>query len=339
VPDFINLHDFCERARTTLGQSACAYVDGGASDEITMRENEAAFQRRKLRPRVLRGVRHMDASTTLLGTPVVMPIGVAPTAYNALFHADAEPAVARAAAAHGVTYVASTNTSCSMEEIAKAGGLRWFQLYVQEDRAVTDALIARAEAAGYAALVVTVDTAAPARRERDLRLSDSDTRAAQGNAGDGQWLEAAAPFLTWDDIDRVRDVTGMPLVLKGIMTAEDAALAVEHGAAAVWVSNHGGRQLDRAPATLDVLEEIVAAAGGRAEVYVDGGVRRGVDAAIAIALGARAVFVGRPLLYALACGGEPAVRQALGMFDDELRNGMALLGVRTIAEIRREILV
>jgi isopentenyl diphosphate isomerase/L-lactate dehydrogenase-like FMN-dependent dehydrogenase len=339
VSDPVNLHDFCARARDTLGESACAYLDGGASDEITLRENEAAFQRRRLRPRVLRDVTDIDTTTRLLGAAVAMPIGVAPTAYNALFHPDAEPAVARAAAHRDVMYVASTNSSCSMETIAKAEGPRWFQLYAQEDDAVTGALIRRAEAAGYGALVVTVDTAAPARRERDTRLSDSDTRAAQGNAAPGQWLEAAAPFLTWELIGRVRDSTSLPLVLKGIMTGEDAALAVEHGAAAVWVSNHGGRQLDRAPATLEVLEEVVAAVGGGAEVYVDGGVRRGADAIIAVALGARAVFVGRPVLYALACGGEQGVRDALRILDEELRNAMALLGVRSVGDISRECVV
>ena len=336
MPEFVNLRDFCERARSTLDESACAYLDGGASDEITMRENEAAFERRRFRPRVLRGVSAIDTGTTLLGAPVAMPIGVAPTAYNALFHADAEPAVARAAASRGVAYIASTNSSCSLEEIAKAGALRWFQLYIQEDRAVSDMLVRRAEASGYGAIIVTLDTAAPARRERDMRLTDSDTRAAQGNAALGEWLEAVAPFLTWADIDHVREVTRLPLVLKGIMTADDASLAVEHGAAAVWVSNHGGRQLDRAPATLDVLEEVVAAVDGRAEVYVDGGVRRGGDAAIAIALGARAVFAGRPFIYALACGGEAGVRDALSIFEAELRNTMALLGARTMAEVGRE---
>jgi isopentenyl diphosphate isomerase/L-lactate dehydrogenase-like FMN-dependent dehydrogenase len=268
-----------------------------------------------------------------------MPISIAPAAYNALFHSDAEPAVARAATSSGVLFVASTNSSCSLEEIAKAGGAQWFQLYVQADHAVTDALIRRAEAAGYRALVVTVDTAASARRERDMRLSDSGSPAAQGNAEPGRYLEALAPFLTWEEVDRLRNVTRLPVVLKGIMTPEDAALAVEHGAAAVWVSNHGGRQLDRAPATLDVLEDIVAAVAGRAEVYLDGGVRRGADSTIAIALGARAAFVGRPILHALACNGEAGVSDALGIFEAELRNTMAMLGVRALDEISRACVI
>ncbi len=333
----INLADFEARAREMLDPGALAYLEGGASDEITLRENEAAFRRRRFRPRVLRDVSDCDPSTTILGVAARMPVGIAPTAYHELFHSEGELGGARAAAAYGVPFTASANSSLSLEAIGAAGGDRWFQLYMQPDRAVTQSLVKRAEAAGYRALVVTLDTAGRGRRERDMRLGDAAPRATQGNDATGtNSLQAVAPFLTWSDIGWLRGLTSMPLVLKGILSAEDALLAAERGAAAVWVSNHGGRQLDRAPATIDVLEEVVAAVAGRAEVYVDGGVRRGADAAIAIALGARAVFLGRPIQHALAANGESGVSKALAIFEAELRNTMALLGVRTIGEITRE---
>jgi 4-hydroxymandelate oxidase len=337
VGEIINLADFAERARTILDPAALDYLEGGASDEITLRENEEAFRRRRLRPRVLRDVTDCDTTTTLLGSPASMPLGIAPTAYHALFHRECELGAARAAAAFNVPFTAATNSTLPMESIADAGGVRWFQLYVQPNRGVTESLVKRADAAGFRALVITLDTAAQAKRERDIRMSGATPRATQGNDATGaNSLEAVAPFLSWRDIDWLRELTQLPLVLKGIMSAEDAALAVEHGAAAVWVSNHGGRQLDRVPATLDVLEEVVAQVGGRAEVYVDGGVRRGADAAIAIALGARAVFLGRPIVWALAADGEQGVCRALEMIDAELRNTMALVGARSISEITRE---
>jgi 4-hydroxymandelate oxidase len=337
VGEIINLADFEERARQTLDPAAWAYLEGGASDEITLRANEEAFRRRRFRPRVLRDVSSCDLSTTLLGQAARMPVGIAPTAHHGLFHPECELGAARAAAAAGVPFTASTNSSLSLEAIAAAGGDRWFQLYAQRDRAVTESLVKRAEASGYRALVVTLDTAGQGRRERDMRMRDVMPQTTQGNdATGGNSLEAVAPFLSWRDIDWLRDLTPLPLVLKGIMTPEDAALAVEHGAAAVWVSNHGGRQLDRSLATIDVLEDVAAAAGGKAEVYVDGGVRRGGDVAVALALGARAVFVGRPVLYALAVGGERGVRDALAVIKAELRNTMALLGIRAIGEIARD---
>jgi 4-hydroxymandelate oxidase len=343
MDDPINLHDIAEQARQRIEHAALEYLDGGANDEITLRENEAAFLRRRLRPRVLRDVSTCDPSTTILGAPAVMPAGIAPTAQHALFHPGGEAATARAAAGHGVPFVASTMSSLTLEEIAAAGGTRWFQLYVQRDRALTRSLVERATAAGYQALVVTVDTPVLGARERDLRLGDEAPMWVYANLGEsssrGLGITAAArlidPAITWADIDWLRGMTTLPLVLKGIVTGEDAGLAVEHGAAAVWVSNHGGRQLDRVPATIDVLEEVAGAVAGRAEVYVDGGVRRGVDVAIALALGARAVFVGRPILYALAVDGEPGVRAALRIVQDELVNAMALLGVSAVDGITR----
>lgn len=306
---------------------------------MTLRENVAAFARRRLRPRVLVDVSKLDTATTLLGAAVSMPIGIAPTARHRFAHPDAECATAAAAAAAGAVFCASTMSSRSLEEIAGAcSGPRWFQLYTQDNIGPrTEALVRRAEAAGYAAIVLTVDLAVSGRRERELRETfDLDAPPPANLAGLPVEVDDAPPArFTWDDLRWLRNVTRLPLVLKGIMTAEDAALAVEHGVGGVWVSNHGGRQLDRAPATIDVLEEVVRAVGGQAEVYLDGGVRRGTDVVTALAFGARAVFIGRPIIYALAVAGAGGVALALELIATETRYAMALLGAPTIASITR----
>jgi isopentenyl diphosphate isomerase/L-lactate dehydrogenase-like FMN-dependent dehydrogenase len=342
----INLRDFEPLAREHMDAAAFDYVAGGALDERTLRENESAFARRRLRPRVMVDVSSIDTTTSLLGAPVAMPVGIAPTAQHAFAHADAECATARAAAAAGVLFCASTMSSRSMEEIAAAGGRgpRWFQLYLQTDRSLTEGLVARAVASGYTALALTVDTPVTSRRERDLRNALQLPVQLYGNflGLEAKGVDVASfvgtlinPRLAWDDIAWLRSISGLPVVLKGIVTAEDARLAVEHGAAAVWVSNHGGRQLDRTVATLDALEEVVAAVDGRIEVYVDGGVRRGIDVVTALALGARAVFIGRPVMYALAADGDAGVALMVQLLSDELRNAMALLGAPTLADITR----
>ena len=340
----LNLRDLERIAGGLLEPGAQAYFAGGAHDEVCLAENEAAWARRKLLPRVLVDVGALDTATTLLGTAVTMPVGIAPTAQHGLAHPDAEAATARAAAAAGVLYCASTMSTLPVERIGAAGsGPRWFQLYIQRDRAATLELVARARAAGFTALVLTVDTPVAGVRERDARVGAAAARQTFGNlgySGSGDALGAYVaglfdPSVTWDDLSWLRAAAGMPLVLKGIMTAADARLACEHGADAVWVSNHGGRQLDRTPATADVLEEVAGAAAGRAEVYVDGGIRRGLDVVTALALGARAVFVGRPVLYALACDGQAGVTLALEMLRAELRNAMALLGAPSVADVRR----
>jgi isopentenyl diphosphate isomerase/L-lactate dehydrogenase-like FMN-dependent dehydrogenase len=344
----LNLREFEALARARMEPGAFAYYAGGAGDEHTLRENEAAFARRRLRPRVLVDVSDIDTGVTLLGERVTMPVGVAPTAQHRFAHLDGEAATARAAAQAGVLFCASTSSSLSLEEIADAAEpLRWFQMYTQDNAGpLTEALLRRAEAAGYRAIVLTVDLAVSGLRERDLREKIDISAVMHGNfPPEDRETEGAliAPrrdvhvptAFSWRDVAWLRARTSLPIVLKGILTAEDARLAVEHGAAAVWVSNHGGRQLDRSPATIDVLEEIADAVAGRAEVYVDGGVRRGIDVATALALGARAVFLGRPVLWALAADGEAGVRRALSMIDAELRNAMALLGTPTVAEITR----
>jgi isopentenyl diphosphate isomerase/L-lactate dehydrogenase-like FMN-dependent dehydrogenase len=340
----ISLVDLEAIAEEHLDPAAFAYYAGGAADEVTLRDNPAAWSRHRLRPRVLVDVSTVDASTTVLGTTVAMPVGVAPTALHGLAREEAELATARAAARAGVLFCLSSLASRPMEDLAEVEGPRWYQLYAHSDRGITADLVARAAASGFRAIALTVDLPVFGRRERELRSGFAQPSAdGYGNfaryARDGDVAAVTAglhtSLLTWADLASLRDVSELPLVVKGVLTAEDARLAVEHGVAGVWVSNHGGRQLDRTPASADVLEEVAQAVGGAAEVYVDGGVRRGSDVLAARALGATAAFAGRPFLYALAAGGEEGVAEALGVLRAELENAMALLGTATIAEVTR----
>jgi isopentenyl diphosphate isomerase/L-lactate dehydrogenase-like FMN-dependent dehydrogenase len=322
-----------------MDPGAFAYYAGGALDEVTLRENSAAFARRRLRPRVLVDVSELDTRTTLLGTPVAMPAGIAPTALHALAHPEAECATSRAAARAGIIFCASTMSSRTLEDIgASCEGPRWFQLYAQDDSgARSEALIHRAETAGYRAIVLTVDLAVSGWREREMRMVFDFDSLPRGNFPAATRIDKPNPYkLTWAAISWIRGVTSLPLVVKGILTGEDARLAVEQGVDGVWVSNHGARQLDRVHASIDVLEEVVEAVGGAAEVYLDGGIRRGADVVTALALGARAVFLGRPMLYALAADGEEGVSFALDLLSNEIRYNMALLGTPTISSITRE---
>lgn len=344
------LADFEPLARARMGAAEFDYVAGGAGDELTLADNEAAFRRWRLRPRVLVDVSAVDASTELLGRPVGMPLMMAPVAFQHFAHPGAEVASARAAALAGAGYCLSTMSSRSLEDVAVAAdaaatGLRWFQLYVHRDRGRAAELVARATSAGYRAIVLTVDLPVAGNRERDRR-----NRLAYPQAfGNFEWApgESDEPIaarigaftdstLTWDDVGWLRSLSDLPVVIKGVLTGADAVLAMEHGAAAVVVSNHGGRQLDRTPAAIDVLAEVVDAVAGRGEVYLDGGVRRGVDVLTALALGARGVLIGRPLVYALAVGGEAGVSRALQMLAAELRTDMALLGVTRLDQLGRE---
>jgi len=327
------------------------YVAGGAEDEITIGDNAAAFLRRRFVPRVLVDAGAADTGTTLLGRRVTLPIGVAPVAAHALAHPDGEVATARAAASAGALFCLSTVSSQSIEEVAAAvpEAARWFQLYVNEDRRFTRRLVERAEAAGYGAIVVTVDLPVLGYREREKRrgwtldvplgnfaeYAGSGAEGAQrGGAVDlDRLLDMRHAGLTWNGLATLRDWTSLPLVIKGILHPDDAGLAVERGAAAVWVSNHGGRQLDRSIASLDALAAVAAAVGGRAEVYVDGGVRRGSDALIARALGARAVFAGRPFLFALGAAGQAGVGHAFGILREELERAMTLLGTPSLDDV------
>jgi isopentenyl diphosphate isomerase/L-lactate dehydrogenase-like FMN-dependent dehydrogenase len=276
----------------------------------------------------------VSTATTLLGTPVSLPLGVAPFAMQRLLDADGEVATARAAAAAGTVMTVSTLTTSTHGEIAAASsGPRWFQLYVLRDRERTLEHIAEARASGYSAVVLTVDLPYLGRRERDLRLGfenpPSDLELPYGD------IFQTTPALTWRDLEWVRAECGLPLVVKGILTREDAVLAVEHGADAVWVSNHGGRQLDHVAAGLDALPEVVDAVAGRCEVYVDGGIRRGADVVKALALGARAAFAGRAFACALAVEGERGVASVLELLRAEIELTLGLLGCTSPDEVTR----
>jgi len=337
-------------ARRNLPQGVYDYYAGGAEDEQTVEANRDAFRKVFLRPRALVGVGQIDTAITVLGIPVSMPVLVAPTAYQRLAHPDGELATARATGESGTIMVASTIATYSLEEIARAAAAPlWFQLYVQPDREVSRELIRRADAAGYRALCLTVDTPQLGRRERDVRnefhlppgitmRNFGDERAGMPRPGHGSGFAAAASrlldaTLTWDAIAWLKSETRLPIVVKGIIAAEDASLAVESGADAIIVSNHGGRQLDGCEPTLQALPNVVEAVAGRIEVYLDGGVRRGTDVIKALALGARAVLVGRPVLWGLAAGGQAGVRCALEMLRTELTLAMQLVGAPAVSAI------
>ena len=352
----INLQEYEDLAYERLEPTALDYYRSGSGDEVTLRANRAAFERIRLRPRVLVDVSELSLETTALGTPISMPIMVAPTAYQCLACEQGERDTARGAGAAGTLMVASTLATRTLEEIAEvATGPLWFQLYVYKERRVSEALVRRAEAAGYRALALTVDTPrlgqARARRAQRLRLAahlhmanfaDPSMSDVLPQMPGASGLETVAlrlldQSLTWDALAWLKSITSLPIVVKGILTAEDAQLAAEHGAAAIIVSNHGGRQLDGVLATIEALPEVVEAVAGRCEVYLDGGVRRGTDVLKALALGARGVFVGRPALWGLAVDGAAGVERMLTLLRDELELAMALAGRPTVASIDRSL--
>jgi isopentenyl diphosphate isomerase/L-lactate dehydrogenase-like FMN-dependent dehydrogenase len=340
----LRIDEFESLARDRLDPAAYDYYAGGAADEITLRRNIAAFERRVLMPRVLVDVSTIELSTTMLGTKVSMPVGLAPNAAQGLADPEGECATARAAATAGVIMCLSTFASRSMEDVAAASdGPKWFQLYIHKDRGIAKDMIERAVAAGYEAIVLTVDLPVGGYRERELRnpFRSTDLQAFPNLPVDTKGksiLELLDGLinasLTWDDIGWVRAIAGVPVIVKGILSPLDAQLCARHGADAIVVSNHGGRQLDRGPATIDVLESIVATADG-CDVYLDGGVRRGTDVVTALALGAKAVFIGRAYLFALAAAGQLGVERCLEMLRAETSNAMALLGAPSIADINR----
>ena len=355
--DLINLFDYETASRGKLSQSAWDYYASGANDEITLRDNRDAYDRIKIRYRVLRDVSKRDLATTVLGHRVAMPVLLAPTAFQRMAHPDGELATVRAAGAAGTIMILSTLATTAMEDVvAAATGPVWFQLYVYRQRDVTAQLVGRAEAAGCRAIVVTVDAPLLGTRERDVRnrfqlpegmcvenlLAVSRESLPQPTADSGLAAYAASmfdPSLSWKDLAWLSGLTKLPVLVKGIVHADDARLAVEHGAAGIIVSNHGGRQLDTAPATIDVLPEIVAAvrtAGAAAgfPVLVDGGIRRGTDVIKAIALGADAVCVGRPILWGLAVDGEAGAERVLDILRGELDIAMGLCGCRSVSELR-----
>ena len=352
--DPLNLHDLEARAREKLPALAWDYYAAGADDERCVQRNIDAFARLALHYRVLVDVARRDLATTVLGAPIAMPILVAPTAFHRLAHEDGELATVRGTADAGTVFILSTLSNTAVEQVvAAASGPVWFQLYVYKDRDATAALIRRVEAAGCSALVLTVDAPLLGRRERDVKnrftlpahlgienLTAAGYAALPAVAGSGlaaYFAELLDPGLTWDVIGWLRSVTKLPVIVKGIVRPDDAVRAVTAGAAGIIVSNHGGRQLDAAPATIDVLPRIAAAVAGGAELYVDGGIRRGSDVVKAIALGARAVLVGRPILWGLAAGGREGVAAALGLLRGELDLAMALCGCPDVASITRDL--
>ncbi|GMU41433.1 MAG: alpha-hydroxy-acid oxidizing enzyme [Chloroflexota bacterium] len=353
----INLAEFEAAANERLTPMVRDYYAAGAMDEITLRDNREAFERIAIRYHVLGGVGDRDLSTQILGRRHDWPVLIAPTAFARLAHEDGEAGVARAAAAAGVTQVLSTLSTTSLEEVAKAapGGMRWFQLYVFRDRGVTADLVRRAEAAGYEAIVMTVDAPILGRRERDARnrfslpegltaanLSSTMSRVASDGGDSGLFQYFATmidPGLTWDDLAWLCSLTTLPVLVKGVVRGDDAERAITHGAAGVIVSNHGGRQLDTAISTIDALADVAEAVDGRGAVLLDGGVRRGTDIVKALALGASAVLIGRPALWGLAVGGEAGVARVLAILRDEFDLAMALCGARNVEDLWPDLLV
>jgi len=327
-PHYVTVDDYLPAARAALPPDVWDYYEGGAGDEWTLAENRRAFGRWMLRPRILRGSGAPETSTTVLGTPLAFPVLVAPWAYQRLAHPDGELATARAASTAGTVMVVSSTTEAYLEQVAEAtDGALWWQLYVAEDRGFTVAMLERVVAAGYGAVCWTVDFVVNGLRHRDTRSGF----VMPIGIGESDYL--FDPMLTWDDLAWIKETAhGLPVVVKGLLTAEDAELAVQAGADAIIVSNHGGRQLDRSPAGLDALPEVAAQVSGRVPVLMDGGVRRGTDVLTALALGASAVLVGRPTIWGLAAEGQAGVAGVLGILRAELENAMALAGCRTVDE-------
>lgn len=348
----LNVADYARAAGGKLPKDVCDYYEGGALDEITLRENVAGWERLKLYYRVLAGVGPREINTTVLGQPISMPIAIAPTAFHKLACPEGEIAAAKAAKAAGTLFILSSLSNTSMEAVfAQASSPRWFQLYIYKDQEITRSLVQRAEAAGAEAIVLTVDAPGLGTRERDARnrftlpeglAVENLAPVGKGNMPDVQGSGLAAYVrdnfksdLSFRDLDWLCGCTRLPVVVKGVSRADDARKIASRGAKAIVVSNHGGRQLDTAPATCDVLPFIVDAAGDGCEIYVDGGIRRGNDVLKAIALGARAVLVGRPILWGLCVGGEQGATHVLQIFRRELDEAMLLCGCTELSDIGR----
>ncbi len=334
----LNLHDYEAAARELTPVSIWGYQTGGANDELTLAANRRAWDQIAIRYRTLVDVTHRTLATTVLGTPVSFPVLIAPTAMQKLAHADGECGMARAAAAAGTVMVVSTTATTSCSEVGGAtDGPKWFQLYVFRGREGTEALVQQAVAAGYRALVLTVDVPILGRRERDLRSSfalPEGLRLANDVRARGVHDTAVLPR----DITWLRETSGLPVVVKGIVRGDDARRAVDHGASGIIVSNHGGRQLDTAVATATALPEVVDAVGGEVEVFVDGGIRRGTDVLKALAIGARAVMLGRPPVWGLAVSGAPGAQRVLELLRDELDLAMALAGCTSVDDITPDLI-
>lgn len=348
-------------ARRRLSKMAYDYVRSGGGDEISMRENRAGFERLQLEPSVLVDVSEIDTRVNLFGGELESPILLAPVAYHRLYHAEGEIGTARGASAAGAGFVISTFTTTAIDEIARNTQRPiWFQLYVQRDRDFTKDMVQRAVASGCKAVCLTVDTPVLGNRYgqlafglpkgmecvhlRGLTLTSAvfgqEPQATQGHKTQRGVIYDALfdPSFNWNDLEWLRSVAGVPVILKGVLSAEDGRLAVSCGADGVIVSNHGGRNLDNVPATIDALPRVVEAVEGRIPVMLDSGIRRGTDVLMALALGAKAVFIGRPYVYGLAAGGARGVERVISILRDELERAMALTGRRSIAEIDATVL-
>ncbi|MBW4626903.1 MAG: alpha-hydroxy-acid oxidizing protein [Brasilonema octagenarum HA4186-MV1] len=357
----LNLFEYEQLATKCLSQMALDYYASGAWDEVTLRDNRAAFEKFKLRPRSLVDVSQRNLATEVLAQPLQIPLLIAPMAFQCLANPQGEVATATAAASAGVGMVLSTLSTKSIEEVAAVRHdtnlqtPQWFQLYIHKDRGLTRALVERAYTAGYKALCITVDAPVLGRRERDKRnefalppdmqlanltnLSGLNIPQKQGESGLFTYFaQQLDPAVTWQDLEWLESLCPLPLVVKGILRADDAVRAVESGAKAIVVSNHGGRQLDGAIASIDALAEVVDAVGDRAEVLLDGGIRRGTDILRALALGAKAVLVGRPVLWGLAVAGEAGVAHVIDILRDELDVAMALSGCASLEKIDSSLL-
>jgi len=343
-----SVYDYERRASDVLEPGVLGYLQGGAGDERALRDTVAAFGRVRLVPRMLAGVGEPDLATTALGTPISLPVIVAPVGHQRLFHPDGEVAVARGAAAAGTIMCVSTMANTSIEDVAieTPEADLWYQLYARRDVGHRRELVERAEASGCTAIVVTADVPSLGRRERDLRSGFrlAPTMPMPNLHRDGEFPgtlgDIAAllePGMSWDDLAELRSWTELPVLVKGILDPRDAVLAAEHGCAGIVVSNHGGRQLEGAVAPIDALPRITDAVGGRLELYLDSGVRRGVDVLAALALGARAVLVGRAPIYGLAVDGADGVAAVLELLRLELLNALHLCGVASAADVPRDV--
>jgi isopentenyl diphosphate isomerase/L-lactate dehydrogenase-like FMN-dependent dehydrogenase len=336
--ELINVFDYESLAQKRMDPGTWAYFTGGSDDEVTLRVNRSVFERVQLRPRMLVDVSTIDMKTNALGTPVNMPILIAPMGFQGLAHPEGECATARAITPAGTLMIASTFSSRTLEEIVQATtSPLWFQLSISVGRSsLAERLIQRATTAGYRAIVLTVDSPRSGNKETARRLG-FHLPSQKANFEDERVIHDAPP-LTWEAISWLRSLTPLPVLLKGILTPEDACLAVESHIDGIIVSNHGGRQLDGLPSTLEVLPEIAQAVGGRCEVYMDSGIRRGTDVLKALALGARAVFIGRPVIWGLVINGTDGVVSVLELLRVELEQAMALAGCSTLAHINRSFL-
>lgn len=346
----LNLREFEPLARGKLSRMIFDYYASGANDELTLRENEAAYQRIFMRPRMMAGNAARSMNVSVLGQPMNAPILIAPMAYMMMAHPDGEVAVARAAAARGLNMVVSTSATISLEEIATAvpNGARWFQVYLYKDRAAARDLVQLAEASGYQGIVLTTDRPYLGWREADMRNNFAlpaplEVKNLPLNAGRDGLAAYVAPIfednLRWSDVEWLKSVTRLPVLVKGLLRGDDARLAVDHGADGIVVSNHGGRQLDSAISTIDALPDVVEAVDGAVDVLVDGGIRRGTDVLKALARGAKAVLLGRPVLWGLTLDGEAGVGRVLDLLLQELDLALALSGCRSLADVTPDLLV